>query len=279
MKTKISGLFILIILPVWLLMSQYSKAQLNKGYGISDHWYFNINSGFTWFFGDVSSYDSEVLKKLKYESATAIGAIFGKELNPVLGLRGQLISGSLIGYKSASAFKNTFLQNTIQLTINANKLFFGNYKNFKWNLYGYGGLGMIYYRSLERNIYTSEILGMQGYSGRNLTTKPVSAMVYTLGGGLKIFLSQNFELNIEGCICPVGSDLLDTEFGKTKMGDIFTYISGGLTFNMGSLSKNGCCKKVTYKGYANSRRTWQKRRSSFAYKKKNLHTSMAYKRH
>ncbi|MFC1732218.1 hypothetical protein ACFL6I_18070 [candidate division KSB1 bacterium] len=282
MKTLTKKTFSYLIVIGFLITPVILKAQLlGTKYGFQEQWYINVNTGFTSFFGDISTYDSKISKKLKHESALAVGGIIGKEITTVIGARYQFLYGSLFGVKGPNSFSSYFTQNSFQLTLNVHHFFFGPYKDFKWNFYGFGGIGLLQFRSIGKNTNLNTITALEGYNEWVISSTPSSAAVYTLGGGIKILFSESFVLNLEGSVSPAGSDKIDTYNGKPEiMGDTYTYVSIGFTYKFHrSYKSESCCENVKHKGFSNSRKAWQKRRSGFSSKKRSLRGSLALRKY
>ena len=113
LKRKIRTTLILLFV-VCVLVPQSVNAQSwggKRSSGFMDSWAVNANVGLSSFFGDLSSFDTEISKKITEESGPAYGLIATKYFfSDKIGISGQLLFGSLKGANSSNnmSFEATF---------------------------------------------------------------------------------------------------------------------------------------------------------------------------
>ena len=116
--------FLIIIISPLILEAQYHRP--NKKGGIRYGWSVNFNIGVTSFFGDLSVFDFDFVKKLSEESGLGVGIIFAKEISPVISFNTQLLYGRLKGTKESSNcyFRGSIIEGSFNGQINISQIIF-----------------------------------------------------------------------------------------------------------------------------------------------------------
>ncbi len=269
------------VLPIVLLFTIQTQAQNLDFYDFGENWYLNANAGYASFYGDLGVHDDNIGKKFQEESDMAYGLIFGKEINPLFGIRGQFLTGSLKGAKeSASLYFNTdFISNSLQFTFNPMSLVIPN-NNQRFALYVFGGFGLTDFWAVARDMQTDAIVHTEGYTenGESKGTATTEAHI-PMGFGMALNTSSGFYFNFEFAGVPMNSDKLDALEGNTEMIDIYTYISFGVGIKFVERTKHKEYKyKKKYGDFSFSRKKWLKRRANFSSRKKGPVNTLALKK-
>lgn len=237
MKSKISQKALLII-TILLLIVGSSTAQRNldsrKGGMIWKHWYVKANIGLNLFYGDVSSHDQDLFKKIREESSFAYSLTAGKWITSWGGAEFTFSRGKLHGTTTELEFENNYNQYIIQGVFNFTQLIFPADEQTPFYIYGKIGYGQIDFNSVLRNSSTLDIIRKQGKNTSH--GKRVSEWVLPIGIGGAINIDKNFAIVMEGNLFLVDSDKLDAKFGNAGNddNDFYMNFSVGLkyTFNV-----------------------------------------------
>ncbi len=237
MKSKISQKALLII-TFLLLIGGSSIAQrsfdTHKGGMIWKHWYGQANMGLNLFYGDVSSHDQDLFKKISEESAFGYSITAGKWVTDWGGAEITFSRGKLQGSTSGLQFENDYNQFIIQGIFNFTQLLFPGNEQTPFYVYGKVGYGQIDFNSVLRSSATLDTIKMQGKETSH--GKRVSEWVLPLTIGGAINIDENFSIVMDGNLFLVNSDKLDAKFGKSgdDDNDFYVNFSVGLryTFNI-----------------------------------------------
>ncbi len=220
---------IILLTIVVLFGLQFNVLSQNVRKGkILDNWSINANGGATMFWGDV-----ETNLKDDFRARVGYGAYIGKRLSSVFELRGEFTGGQLSGSKSSYNyyFESDFYSYRLNTTISLTGLFYGNNPCKKLNLYFIGGIGLIQYRSLLKQISDDKIIANTAFKssvvGASQEWETEVAVPFGLGASFK--LGKRVEINIENQWNIVNSDGVDAKKGGIKY-DAYSYTSIGLTF-------------------------------------------------
>jgi hypothetical protein len=201
---------------------------------LKDNWFFNGNIGISQAYGDLSA--ENPFEKFKYDTRIGLGLIFGKQISPVFGVRGQSYYGklkSILPSKSDPTVGEYFTAyNVINLntglTINLSNLFFDYYEHRIFTIYGVGGIGLTYWESTLYDLKTNKKLknnkgsnnGKWGYS---------TAFTGMLGMGGCFKITDHLDISLEVVWNIIDSDDLDCKTGGSP-NDYYSYISTGLAY-------------------------------------------------
>jgi len=225
--SNISILFVLFI----LVFSASSNAQLEYNrYGsnnIWDHWYGQVSIGANAFYGDISSYDSDPIKKIKYETSYGYSASFGKWINRWGAAQFTFSGGELIGTKNHYVSHASFYQYAIEGMLNVTELIHKH--QLQSRFYGYikAGYGFIEINAFLTDTNTGKTVSEVGKNSSY--GKRVTEWVIPFGGGGFYNIDKNYSLFIDVLYQYVDSDKLDARY-DTETLDNYVNASFGLRY-------------------------------------------------
>ncbi|MCF8234802.1 MAG: outer membrane beta-barrel protein [Bacteroidales bacterium] len=233
MKTKLGT----ILLTVFFLMTIIEVNAQREDQSLLD---VSLNTGVTTFYGDVKQYR---IAPYREDYRQGLGVNLEKRLNNLWGVGGQLLIGKLHGtntknmdlYPNGTKFSAEFIEHNIFSTFYISKLF--TMKNINLlDVYLRLGIGFTHWRTDLYDYKTDKKIGGNGQAGKGMFNMTTEA-VMPVGIGMKVNLSDRWNLNFETSIRPVNTDKLDgLESGKKV--ESYTYTSGGLTYRIYGKRKN-----------------------------------------
>jgi len=207
--TKVSLIFTLVL----VFFSSSSNAQIAfERYGsnyVWDHWYGQVSFGGNAFFGDMSSYDFDPIKKLQYETSYGYSGSFGKWINSWMAVQITLSGGELKAVKNTNTSHTSFFQYGIDGVINVTQLI-RNEQN-QSDFYGYLKVG---YGLINFNAYIVNENDGSHVSGKNICSSEegkVTEWVIPFGAGIVYNLDKNYSFLIETSYQYVNTDKLDAK--------------------------------------------------------------------
>jgi len=211
-----------------------------------DNWYLNINVGPTIFLGDVTQ--NHDWYKLDFTAANiGFGLRLSKEVNCILGFKGEALFGQLKGNKDKYAdgspanlsFKARFWEYNISAVLNVTNLFCGGKPDRKMNVYVYAGLGQINFQTkLSSN---GNEIATWGYD-RSGKEKYVTELTVPYGIGIDYRLGKKIRITLDIEHTWVDGDKIDRVEGEYAH-DSYFYPNLGITFNLSKY--NRVCAKIT----------------------------------
>lgn len=205
-----------------------------------DNWSFNLNGGMTSFYGDLSIYDGDFMKKLSKESGAAFGAIGVKHfLENKFGFGGQILYGQLGGENVNSYFEASILEYNLHIRMDLKNLIFPYNRNLKLGATGYAGIGQFLFNSKRYHKDPAD-----GEIPRENTGVP--EFVYFFGFGGYYDITDRFSITVDMALRQAQNDALDVKRDNVNF-DYYTYMSLGVTYKVKSLFKSG-------KGYKSKRK-------------------------
>ncbi len=231
MKKKIQLLFFIVVLfvmdlPYFADAQQWSGSNKNTFW---NNWSLNVNAGMTSYYGDLSYYDSDLLKKLQNESGPAFGIIISKFLIPSVGISGQMLHGHFKGGNNNVAFKTSFLEYNIQACIDFVQLFVPDSPE-KFSVNGYAGIGQSWFK-------TASYVYNEGRSVSNNQQTEVPEFVIVFGTGLSYEIASNLSVTVDFALRSSQNDMLDN-YTKNNNNDFYSYTNVGLTYCLKNLKKS-----------------------------------------
>jgi len=250
MKRK--NLYVALLLSSLLSSSTFAQNRTYDGPNKMNTWSITGYGGITKFFGDLSQYNG--FKRGEREVFTGgWGLSVNKQLSPLFGVQIVGYNGRLQGAKdnhmsslsgqtySATFNSPSFVQVTVDGTVNLSRLVFGYKKFARWKFDGHLGAGIIYYHTDVdwTNITTGEVgsfttngPGSSKTAGdwdRNGSTY-TREWVVPAGFTLHYELSPRFDLGLDYTHNFVNTEKLDGTVGgvsdyKTQQG-IWTFVKG-----------------------------------------------------
>lgn len=229
-RNKILKLFVVIILALVSnpVLSQSRVVNLRYQNEIWNLWTIEANGGLLSFYGDLSSYDSKYIEKLKYESGPALSLNITKHFNRLIGISGQLVAGKLKGSNYNTSFKANLIEYNLNLKVNLFNLFYPNNKG-KFGITAQFGLGQFLFNS-TKYVYTE---------GENEITKHdsrVPEFVYFIGAGSFFRMTDKVGISFDFTLKQCQSDWLDIQV-KNNDYDYYSYIGLGLIYYIDNIKK------------------------------------------
>lgn len=214
----------LFFLPSAYLHSQNSVIKIQNAYW--NLYEFNIQSGYTSFYGDLSSFDNDFYQKMVHESGPAAGVTLTKHFGRLIGISGQLLFGKLHGVKNAISFDSKLFEYNLHLKFNVFNLVKPDNKgNFGINVQT--GIGQFLFNSTKLTYLEGEIKELSHGSR-------VPEFVYFVGGGMFYRSKTNFGITLDVGIRQCENDWLDVTFLNGNF-DYYTYVSVGFSYYLQNL--------------------------------------------
>ncbi len=222
----LSSVIGLILLPSFI----FCQGQVITRKKILSNWSVNVNSGINLFFGDIQQ--NKYLPEME-DIKIAYGIILRKQLSPVIGFGGQLLSGKLHGHKKSSNlyFDADIFEYGMNLTVNFSNLLWPQNPYRKLSVYGIAGIGLTKWKTILRDMTTDIIVKEKGQgSFKNRVTETV----IPLGLGFEYKLGNALSLTLESTFRTVNTDLIDLVQGGYKY-DRYNYTALGITLHLDQL--------------------------------------------
>lgn len=231
-KLRITPILVLIlcILGPQLLDAQSSWGGKRQS-GFLDSWAINANLGVSSFFGDLSTFDTEISKKLTKESGPAYGLIATKYFfSDKIGISGQLLFGSLKGANSTNniSFEATFAEYNLHARFNLINIF-SPYNMSKIGLELFGGLGQFKFKTTQWDRSKEEL-------EVNIHDTGTPEFVYFFGTGMFYKVSEKIRITADFSMRQAQNDKLD-DLTKNDNNDYYSYVSIGFTYYIYSFKK------------------------------------------
>lgn len=275
MKKKNLYYITLITLGLFATAS-YGQNRSYEGPNKMNTWSVTGYGGITRFFGDLSQYDFQRGEK---ENVTGgFGLSINKQISPLFGVQISGWNGNLAGSKTNVVssitgnvqnvyFKSpSFVQATLEGTVNLNRLLFGFNKLRRWKFDAHAGFGIMYFHTDVYDMATDRLLLSTNTEGSSKTAGKWdrNGSIYTrewvVPTGLAIHyeISPRIDLGLDFVINHVNTEKLDltasdlTDYASST--GIFGFVKGdskldkwgygavGLTYKLGKnavSSKNG----------------------------------------
>jgi hypothetical protein len=227
-----------ILIILILLSSNNISAQVFK-----PAWSVGIHSGMLIFYGDVKT--NEFMPSIKgYNELRFGGGVQTTyHFNPMLALRGSIMTGKLAGANpdQDEYFEANILDYTIQAMINLNGLFFFDFDITPVDIYAVAGYGFVDFRTIKRKLSDDSFLRAFGYNpdGSKSDRKtremviPLGMMIHSNIDNLlntnNHFLS-NTDLTLEFMLHNVNTNKLDADLTVRETKDKFSYFALGLIY-------------------------------------------------
>ena len=225
-----------ILLPVMIFigLSGPLKAQEGAYYEPESEyagWHVALMTGFSQFHGDVSQYG--FFTKLNGESKLAWSLMIGKEISPLVTLRGQALGGNLVSYQDtfddgrpANLFLDTrYFELGANARFNLNTLWMDDFNEKRWEVYGVAGLSFATWDALLRdNITLAEI--------DPLADRTHSGLVIPIGIGFEYNIYNNWHLFTEWTYRFVASEKVDLVEGGFSSDPILN-VGFGVNYKFG----------------------------------------------
>jgi len=201
--------------------------------GLWSGWSVNVNGGANLFYGDIENYRYYKSFSNNSEWRFAYGFMIQKRFSPLFSIRGQFLKGNLSGTKRETNkwFEADIMETSLSATLDLINLIWGQ-KTRTVSVYAMAGIGLSNWTTDLKNFETNENIGGNGHNtGRGIGGRTLEG-VLPFGLGIDFRLSDHWNINVEGTLRPVNSDLLDAYEGGFKF-DFYSYDFVGITYNFG----------------------------------------------
>ena len=237
MKSLYKSLFSLFFFLAIFLNIEGINAQTSSFW--RNNWVVGISPGIASFYGDMSNYDTNPVKTLKFESGPAIGLISGKKLNNFLEIGLVASFGKISAEHSTKGFHNRFSEfgvysalsvpNSIDPRRNS-RFDFGlmvNYNITHWRSILYTMPEKIILE--DPNHYVP--LGLD-VEGNKTAGKGKTIHHFGVGYYADFTLNPSFTIRLSQTIQFLGTDEFDSFIGNTSINDRLFITGIGLVFTM-----------------------------------------------
>lgn len=228
------ALKILLPLMIFIGLSGPVKAQEGAYYEPESEyagWHVALMTGFSQFYGDVSQ--NGFFTKLNGESKLSWSLMIGKEISPLVTLRGQVLGGNLVSYQDnfddgrpANLFLDTrYFELGANARFNLNTLWMDDFNAKRWEVYGVAGLSFATWDALLKdNITSAEI--------DPLADRTHSGLVIPIGIGFEYNIYNNWHLFTEWTYRFVASEKVDLVEGGFSSDPILN-VGFGVNYKFG----------------------------------------------
>jgi len=236
-----------------------------------DRWSVGVGFGITQFFGDIKQYDWYPSSTAGFfELKSAFNIQINRSINSIFNLQGEFITGKIGGLRrktegvqfdsfdpyefdeeNGEKFLGDFIEFDLNTTINLSNLavsYTKNYRNRKLSYFLKLGIGINYYHTVKRNLFSDKYIYSYGYSdegefGGNvkkglLTT--LTETVFLKGLILKYFVNNKFDIYSDITVRTGRTDKWDAsieELNSTLKNDHIAFYSIGLVYHIGKQQK------------------------------------------
>ncbi|MDP4290231.1 MAG: hypothetical protein Q8908_04040 [Bacteroidota bacterium] len=217
----------------------------------SKNWSINLNYGPTTYWGyfcDGKSISTAFQKGI----SAGYGIVLTKQISPIIGIRAQVLVGSIQGHKdfyddgspADLNFSSDIAEGNLSAKIGISDLIAGYKPNRLFNVYGLAGIGLSNFNGRIINSVSKDTL----YTIGNGTGKGINGWeldgIVTAGFGAGLRLSKHLEMNVETSM----KFLKTAKLGRVKgllSYDMYSYSCFGLTYKFGLPKENKQSKVPT----------------------------------
>jgi len=208
----------------------------------------NVSTGVTSFYGDISDYDNDIIKKYTLESGGAHSIKIKKGLVSNLSFSTQVLLGNLKGIKvnkrtgNKYEFSTKLLEYNFAINYNISKAFSGRSSNF--DFYIYAGMGQFFFHSaFSSYIKVEEEYKLSETREENTFKNKTPEFVYFFGAFAEYKVTDNIGLILELGLRQAHNDKLDARYypgpndNKPLTWDYYTNTSVGITYHFDKTRK------------------------------------------
>lgn len=239
-----------ILILIFILANSYGLfAQKYRGY---QQWFFGAHIGYNAFWGDVTDNGNHIIPGGPFQQSfyqdrnMMYGAWFGKEFSKKMFFRTQFINGYLVGTSNFDKKRFVSTNREFNIILGFDLVDFMEWDNKSpWDLYFFGGIGMLSFQSKLTSMTSGEVLRYAPFdSAKYAANQRIMTPAFPFGIGINYTIENRLRLSIETTIRTVSSDWLDSEVSKKRALEGYTYTTFGITyiFNMpkkGSIRSGG----------------------------------------
>lgn len=210
-----------------ILMFQISAQGQSNGW--QKDFMISINGGVSSFYGDLSVYDRQPVKKLANESDAVLGITVGRQLSSVLSLNASYIDGRLKGKNDEWKFyfNSDFREFTLSPNISLSQLL-QPYRGSRLEVFTTTGIGLLKFHSVERHILDNNSSQEQSNNIDN-EVKSLTPVI-KLGIGCNYEINNCWDISTELAFRVTGNDMIDAHIGSTGINDYYSVFSIGLSY-------------------------------------------------
>ncbi len=195
---------------------------------IKNQWSINVNAGFASYFGDISVYDKNPIKKIEHESEGGYGFIITRYFKNKVGISGQFLVGNMKASMDDNSFQSRVMEYNIHCRLNLLKIVPLNI-NDRFGAEFYLGIGQFFFETTNVNS-----LALINDNSKYQPDKP--EFVYFFGGGISYRLSTIFTTTADLALRQCQTDRLENIVMHNDF-DYYSYLSLGVTLNVNKLLK------------------------------------------
>lgn len=199
-------------------------------YPAKEGWMVGVQGGMVSFFGDLSVYDTNPVKKLTKESDIGFSFMVGKQLGSLLSAKASYLNGRMRGAHPELnyAFTGKFSEINLTTELSLTKLI-ARSSDSRWNALAVLGIGAFSGTATKTPMNVALISDPSVLSTE--TSDINSQPVLITGLGLDYNLKRNWISTLRLGMRTTGHDRLDAHEGAvTKKNDYYTYLSIGITY-------------------------------------------------
>lgn len=241
MKQPLIRIYFLLLSVIFIALISNCSTANAQAYKYNKHWYIGPHAGAASFFGDLSIYDFDPVKKLTKESDFAYGILVGKGINHFLDIQLSWTKGKMKGSNPEldMYFNNSFSEISIGPELILSELIWpGHRSHFNLNLKAAAGL--IKYRSIKYRLSDDTFLSSEGFTPLHENSGSArTSMVFSSGVGLSYHINKHWALRGDFSIRLQNKDLLDVHIGSTDVSDRYSYTSFGFVYVFSPTDKQG----------------------------------------
>lgn len=230
------GFKTMILLGIMITVTVlYSRGQ---GSGLQS-FSLKVSPGALSYYGDLSTDDFNVFKRIAYGSRFGGSAALIKQFSPFFGIQAQFSTGSL--YTAApdhTYFTGSLMEGSLSARIDPLKLIKGY--SFGLSPYLSVGLGTFSFRSVHREMDTNLVLlPAFGYNEDGITNAGrKTALSMPMAAGLSFRILPYLQIELEHSLRMTNTDLLDCFKGASSSNDFYALTTIGLRFNIPARSRD-----------------------------------------
>ncbi|MCF8297137.1 MAG: porin family protein [Saprospiraceae bacterium] len=235
-RSKLSFTILLFLITV-LLLPSIAKAQQN--YGLFENWNANFNLGYNKFYGDITDKKNSIFRntpfhKYFYENRKMMyGFMFGKDINDIVNVRGQILYGNIKGTSEIylSYFDAKLFEYNLNAKVNLSNLILGTSSYRSYSFYATAGIGMVNWNTQRKDLKTGVVLDGNGFvNDGGIGALHSTEGVIPIGLGVEFNLNDNWQIALESTLHGIKTDKLDAYFSESKKVEGFGYVSVSMEY-------------------------------------------------
>lgn len=229
MPLSVENMKHLLLLTGFLIIQLFPTSTQAQSFNWQQNFTLGISGGASSFYGDLSVYDRQPLKKVTKESDLSYGISVGHQLSSVLSLNVSYIDGRLKGKNNELLhyFNSDFKEASIASHISISHMLFP-YRTGRADIYTTTGIGLMRFHSIERHILENNNTDDQE-SNIAIETESETPII-KLGVGCNFEVNTHLNISTEIAFRVTGNDMIDAHKGSTGIKDYYSIFSIGLSY-------------------------------------------------